>query len=597
MDAAMVLPLYVEHAPPTVDFDPKLATGGAISIRVAGQTLAISTRTSEPNGQWLQSSTDDSPAAAHGSVRHAHWKGTTHKVDRTITVLSDHIHVTDTISNSTAKLLGVIVEHRLTLSNALAKRRLLGGRKVFKAQQRRASPGNPTAIVESESVSVGLAADDDVFRVQSEEFSEPDAVGLADRRLALPPNSARTLEWDVYVSPGDYWDVINALRRNRGSNFTIPGPLALEPMPDGKRTPDEYRTWLDARRLQVVVSGQTTFKDGSLAEGTAIPLANEWCNGARNWITKIASVRSDVRTLVYLHSQISTEPGAVAKYADARLYDASGAPILSPYREPLPLYVATETGSYGRALTRTAQFLLDDLGAAGIYNDAFSYDTAPFAYTKSWDGCTVEIDAASHTTERTLSSVTLLQQPWKVNLARMVAARKKLLVGNGPLETRTALQLRVPTFVETISYSSMLDAHLSAPWGLGNHDLTQSPRARATMARRILDYGGVYCTYEWRDEPTTIPFVEKFYPITPIEIREGVVIGKERIITNRSGLFGWLDDGAAEPHVFDADGAETSADGVKLVQENGRTLVEVRLKPDEFAVLVKRPSSTERHGN
>jgi hypothetical protein len=36
---------------------------------------------------------------------------------------------------------------------------------------------------------------------------------------------------------------------------------------------------------------------------------------------------------------------------------------------------------------------------------------------------------------------------------------------------------------------------------------------------------------------------EHMYPTTPIEIHAGYVIARERILTNRSGLFGWGDDG------------------------------------------------------
>ena len=47
------------------------------------------------------------------------------------------------------------------------------------------------------------------------------------------------------------------------------------------------------------------------------------------------------------------------------------------------------------------------------------------------------------------------------------------------------------------------------------------------------------------------------YPFTPIELHSGVLIGKERILTNRSGHFGWGDASAFRAHVFDSDGKQT----------------------------------------
>src|SRR6185295_17992573 len=129
-----------------------LATGGAISIRLANATFAFSTRTSEPAGQWLGTADDDWHAVPRGANSRARWKGLTHQIERTITVFPDHVHVSDAITSSTDKVMGVIVEHRMAVGNIHVARRLLAGRKVFKAQQRRESPGNPTAIVESDTV-------------------------------------------------------------------------------------------------------------------------------------------------------------------------------------------------------------------------------------------------------------------------------------------------------------------------------------------------------------------------------------------------------------------------------------------------------------
>ena len=46
------------------------------------------------------------------------------------------------------------------------------------------------------------------------------------------------------------------------------------------------------------------------------------------------------------------------------------------------------------------------------------------------------------------------------------------------------------------------------------------------------------------------------FPFTPIELHEGYVIGEERIITAKSGLYGWRDASGHRIHVFDEFGME-----------------------------------------
>jgi hypothetical protein len=83
------------------------------------------------------------------------------------------------------------------------------------------------------------------------------------------------------------------------------------------------------------------------------------------------------------------------------------------------------------------------------------------------------------------------------------------------------------------------------------------------------------------------------FPITPVELHEGYIIGKERIITNRSGVFGWDDSSQHEVHVFDETGREVLLDKlpkgtvVKTYQKDGKTWTEIRIGEDWSAAIVK----------
>ena len=73
-----------------------------------------------------------------------------------------------------------------------------------------------------------------------------------------------------------------------------------------------------------------------------------------------------------------------------------------------------------------------------------------------------------------------------------------------------------------------------------------------------------------------------------------MVLGEDRIVTNRSGRYGWPDGSPAEVYVFDADGREVARPQVDRVTEGGRALTEVRMPSDHFAVLVRKACGHQR---
>jgi hypothetical protein len=106
--------------------------------------------------------------------------------------------------------------------------------------------------------------------------------------------------------------------------------------------------------------------------------------------------------------------------------------------------------------------------------------------------------------------------------------------------------------------------------------------------RRALDFG---CVYYWYNDLTVIPthptLTSYMFPITPIELHEGWIVGEERILTNRSGTYGWNDASRHEVHLFDELGRE-QAGPFPTQQRNGNTVTELRLKDGWTAAIVRR---------
>lgn len=593
------VPTYVARPPQKLWMRVELASSGAFRLKVAGRTFPVVSRTSEPQGQWKEISGRNWTPIRRGQSATAQWSGVGYRVTRTVTLRDDHVHVADVITNVSDRLVGVIYENRLDTSALRLPEVLLGGRPPC-APEGSESPQHPSAIALTKELAVGVFAEDDIFRIHHRAFAENNVIGLADPRLGIAPGQSHTLEWSVYPVPrGDYWDVINAVRRNWGSNITVPGPGMFDHPTDGSKSLEYYRQMIETRGLKLIFSGQTYFQGDEIqkygggvvdgAGGTAIPLARRWWESAAEWVKKIRAVDPTVRPMIYMHPAICTEPNAEKRYADCRLLDAKGAPVTSPYRYPVYEYIPMLDNAYGKAYRQTFETILRELAPGGIFMDEICEGSVPrYAYQTTWDGCTVSIDPQSHAVTGQYSSTVLLMQPWKTAIVQRLRERGGLLVGNGPCHTRTMLGWQMPMLHEIGSYSFLTDMHLSTPWGLGTHDNVNDEHVRARMVRRSLDYAGVLCIYCWGDQPQGLHYIRTMFPITPVELHPGMILGKERIVTNRSGRYGWPDGSAAKVYVFDGDGKLVEKPLVKEVRSWGRRLTEVRMPGDQFAVLVKQ---------
>ena len=103
-----------------------------------------------------------------------------------------------------------------------------------------------------------------------------------------------------------------------------------------------------------------------------------------------------------------------------------------------------------------------------------------------------------------------------------------------------------------------------------------------------LDHG---CVYHWYNDMTVIPthphITSHMFPITPLEIHAGYVLGRERIITKTSGLFGWGDMSGHEVHVYDDTGREVPDFNAPRVVGDNAAWTELRIAEDWSAAIVR----------
>jgi hypothetical protein len=128
---------------------------------------------------------------------------------------------------------------------------------------------------------------------------------------------------------------------------------------------------------------------------------------------------------------------------------------------------------------------------------------------------------------------------------------------------------------------------LYSPMALGDHLTERSQKDAYRVMMRALDYGCLYAWYGSNVYPEYKTLTEHMYPITPLEIHGGYAIGQERIITNRSGLFGWGDRSDFRGFVYDREGRATDSHSVGKVERDGKMYAEVRI-PGGFSAAIVR---------
>ena len=227
-----------------------------------------------------------------------------------------------------------------------------------------------------------------------------------------------------------------------------------------------------------------------------------------------------------------------------------------------------------------------ELGFDGLYWDEMSWSSRVWTHGAEWDRVSGEVDPKSHLLVRRKSAIPLLVQPWVMAQLAAIERRGKVVVANTQPSTFTIHRYDFPRFVETAITSNLAATHLGSPIGLGDR---VRQRDAASIARGIqahLEHGALYYNYAPTATLGQPNLTAYMFPTTPLRLRDGTIWAKERILTSRSGRFGWEDLSAHVTHVFDATGNEVR-DRARTFEEGGVRWAEVQLDRGWTAAFVR----------
>ena len=587
---------------------PVFETGGdgeRIEVKIKGVANRVYSRFSVPGGGSLSMGTQ---GKAETPV---------YSVERRIVRRENRIDVFDTFKSKSDRLIGVKIRHEMPLGEfdpvyvagdpSAGADEFEGGRNpsVYAADARR-------------GYGIALIAQDDVFRVQNRQYCKGGFAGIRTDTLALVPGAERTVEWSIYpTSEADYYEFVNAVRRDWDVNFRIDGGFTFGFAQYGNCTPESARrrarneslVWqsmpahfwrhVDADAKYASYTGNiwgmgrnspgVRTRNG---KGEIVVEDPEIMNGfERKCIRRCREINPGLKVFSYIHNQISvgTDDG---KYEDAALYGFDGKRRYYGSSKVNNLFVPTLENAFGRDFLKLVDWTLDSFDIDGIYQDECNCcNTRLYGGTNLWDGASVEIDDMGNVV-RKISQVPLLKLP--VTLAtfdRIINVRKKLMVGNFSPETRSERKFRFPRFEETVSARWIALSHLYTPIQLGDM-LTYSSTAKDMAAdqRMALKRGALY--YHYAGNTGCPSLTSRMYPFTPVELHSGWLVGEERILTCVSGEFVWRGENP-EVDVFVFDGLGREVKGYPFGKRDsalGRVF-SLELKPDYAAAIVKRAAA------
>ncbi len=578
---------------------------GGFEVTVAGVRYPFETLVSYPGGGFNRLEARPEPTLEgqtgwRTSLRDARQplivgRGPDYELRRSIEVVNGHIAVADTYVNLREHDLGLIVDNRVMLEG---DRRIHLAGSADPARVRYYSPGNPSVYVAGDGHGIGMICEDDVYRNQAWLTYDADenAAGMRTEMLWLPRGGEYTLRWAIYpMASADYFDFINAVRREWGSNYTTPGPWGFfDPYAVIDTPVEDLRAQLEQRGIDYLIycggwvdRRHDQREQKTIGFGTYV-LDEDWASfreALRRAIAKLHEARPGVTCLVYYDTQRDSYPDANERYPDSRLTNAAGRQLSTEWGGVYSLtwsMLATLENSFGRAMLAAVDEYFDQMGVDGLYWDEMETTGygSPLISHAFGDGHSCWLDEANEV-DHQVAVQSIAGAGHRVAVVERAYERGGMVMGNGPTSIRRLIELKVPRMVEEQHndvwwYEGLLDTPLGYLSGYQSFD----------RFVRVINQASLPVATHWMGYDNEVQ--PHLFPFTPIELHPGYLLGHERIVVTISGSFGWHTERAlARVLHFDTEGKLTGRDFPTIVGDEAKTQVE--LAEGEMVVLERLP--------
>jgi hypothetical protein len=628
-------PLLVPTAVPVNPVYSSVTTNNAngdITVNINGDSYLISSMFSTPNSSWVHGTT---PNNYFTLTRSLHYPTNNYE--------SILVYDTFTINTSNWKTdLPLMEQHTAaSVTNPMRNTWIQGFPEAYGGQY---DAGNPTSIGATDYSAICLVPDCDIFQDHATSLVNGGAVTLADNNFVLKYNTTVTVTWGIVLSSQpDYYSVINATRRLWGANFSFGGTLAgyaLTPEIFGSVSGQGFANYVTDKSVEWLISSYDWpyyyYLDNNgqpyameMYMSSLLPTLNN--SYAISCLTSAHTDSPGLKIIGYFHDMLENVTTQYPKFANDKLLTSNGTQVYYQWGDPhfmefVPYTTQdlSSTNAWGTAISACIPYLLNPVSKGGMGYDGIWWDEMEFSFQRyhygisasdttgrqtppwtgsvPWDGCSADINTNTNQISQYKSSVELITQPFRLKWANTImgTAYNAALTANGPPHTRSIAALHIPRPTEASTATNCYMAQLYTPFAFGNLQMEQTPQDCYNNMLRYLDFG---CLYAWYSElivPTHPMLTADMFPITPVELHNGYIIGQDRIITKMSGLYEWADNGSAFTlHVYNTSGTLTYSGGAnetvsgtgyyaKPITVNGVNYLNLTLASGYSAAILKQ---------
>ncbi len=242
-----------------------------------------------------------------------------------------------------------------------------------------------------------------------------------------------------------------------------------------------------------------------------------------------------------------------------------------------------------------------NVGFDGIFFDEFDGKSIVDTYNEQ-DGVSADIDPKSFTILSKKANLTLLTLPAQLALVDYLQSRGKVALANFPPLTKELTEKHFPRFIEerhATNESGGKEAALGQLYTPIVYSFAVKDDARPGVGsdqihteriRDFLQYGALmynaFVPYTFDNN-----IMQKMFPITPIELHKGYIIGEEKIITTKSGKYGYNDLSIFTVNIYDKNGALKSSKDQTKYNDQGFNYAEIELADDQIAIIERNESA------
>jgi len=519
------------------------------------------------------------------------------EIRRSIRSCGHYLRFVDRIANVSNEDVGVVWKNQASFSGVMPAVWRIAGMTASNTSNAFAAMNPTIYLSDGGNCAVGIVAEDTLSRNLIDMRTEGNALSMGCKGAGIQAGRSLALEWTVYplVSPNmGYFDFINRVREDWGVNTTIPGPFHffMGDTPGLRLQFGFLNKWLhyydgwkltDEQFIELMKAMAAPLRERfpgikllGKVETNLVPMKvtdYDWCvqlpmtrGDRKNPLTKYAQ---------YLPPQLSRKLADATPYRDSLLWNDHGGVMIDNYYtvdnyDTINLMVQVQTGNQRyRKFMEQIDLLMDSAGLDGVYIDQFNPGPADGLDYSKWDGVSIGLDRAGRIVSR-YYNYSIMGAEGRRQIIRRIIEKGGIAFTNGHPVTREEQNSGRLSFVEMendgnsvnpIGYltakppetSWTVSGHLASPITLNLRPSRFTPtlpkgspdlRAQFLTKGFILALRNATIPYYYTSKiPLEGPTAGSFeignwlLPFTPVQLGEGVMVGKERTIVCVSGRY------------------------------------------------------------